>query len=143
MRYNAWKELRYFLSRGTTKGILLYTFVIASLNHGFDLIIDDIENQFPKTLVEYILSLYKDKSINRYNATLIFTTHYCEVLDLFNRQDNIWISTANRKVSLSNMYDAHELDPKLLKGKRFYNNAFQSSVNYENLMRLKKVLMHA
>ena len=91
----------------------------------------------------HILSLYKDKSINRYNATLIFTTHYCEVLDLFNRQDNIWISTANRKVSLSNMYDAHELDPKLLKGKRFYNNAFQSSVNYENLMRLKKVLMHA
>ena len=83
------EELRYFLSSGTTKGILLYTFVIASLNHGFDLIIDDIENHFPKTLVEYILSLYKDKSINRYNATLIFTTHYCEVLDLFNRQDNI------------------------------------------------------
>ena len=137
------EELRYFLSSGTTKGILLYTFVIAALKHGFDLIIDGIENHFPKTLVAYILSLYKDKSFNRYNATLIFTTHYCEVLDLFNRQDNIWISTANRKVSLSNMYDAHELNPELLKSKRLYNNTFQSSVNYEDLMRLKKELMHA
>lgn len=137
------KELLHFLSSGTTKGILLYTFVIASLKHGFDLIIDDIEKHFPKTLVAYILSLYKDKSVNRYNATLIFTTHYCEVLDLFNRQDNIWISKANGKVSLSNMHDAHELDPRLLKSKQFYSNAFQSSVNYEDLMRLKKVLMHA
>ena len=137
------KELLHFLSSGTTKGILLYTFVIASLKHGFDLIIDDIEKHFPKTLVEYILSLYKDKSVNRYNATLIFSTHYCEVLDLFNRQDNIWISKANGKVSLSNMYDAHELDPRLLKSKQFYSNAFQSSVNYEDLMRLKKELMHA
>ena len=137
------KELLHFLSSGTTKGILLYTFVIASLKHGFDLIIDDIEKHFPKTLVEYILSLYKDKSVNRYNATLIFTTHYCEVLDLFNRQDNIWISKANGKVSLSNMHDAHGLDSRLLKSKQFYSNAFQSSVNYEDLMRLKKVLMHA
>ena len=137
------EELRYFLSSGTTKGILLYTFVIAALKHGFDLIIDGIENHFPKTLVAYMLSLYKDKSVNRYNATLIFTTHYCEVLDLFNRQDNIWISTANRKVSLSNMYDAHELNPELQKSKRLYNNTFQSSVNYEDLMRLKKELMHA
>ena len=137
------EELRYFLSSGTAKGMLLYTFVVASLKHGIDLIIDGIENHFPKTLVEYMLSLYKDKSVNRYNATLIFTTHYCEILNLFNRQDNIWISKANGKVSLSNMYDAHELNPELLKGKRFYNNVFQSSVNYEDLMRLKKELMHA
>ena len=137
------EELLHFLSSGTTKGILLYTFVIASLKHGFDLIIDDIENYFPKTLVEFILSLYKDNSINQRNATLIFTTHYCEVLDLFNRQDNIWISTANRIVSLSNMYDNYGLRPELPKSKQFYNNAFQTSVNYEDLMRLKKELMHA
>lgn len=88
-----------------------------------------------------MLSFYKDKSVNRHNATLIFTTHYCEVLDLFNRQDNIWISKTNGKVSLSNMYDAYNLRPELLKSKQFYNNAFQTSVNYEDLMRLKKELM--
>ena len=137
------KELLYFLSSGTTKGMLLYTFVVASLKYGFDLIIDEVEDHFHKTLVENMLSLYKDKSVNRHNATLIFTTHYCEVLDLFNRQDNIWISKANGKVSLSNMYDDYDLRPELLKSKQFYNNAFQTSVNYEDLMKLKKELMHA
>lgn len=135
------KELLYFLSSGTTKGMLLYTFVVASLKYGFDLIIDEVEGHFHKTLVENMLSLYKDKSVNRHNATLIFTTHYCEVLDLFNRQDNIWISKANGKVSLSNMYDDYDLRPELLKSKQFYNNAFQTSVNYEDLMKLKKDLM--
>lgn len=135
------KELLYFLSSGTTKGMWLYTFVVASLKYGFDLIIDEVEDHFHKTLVENMLSLYKDKSVNRHNATLIFTTHYCEVLDLFNRQDNIWISKANGKVSLSNMYDDYDLRPELLKSKQFYNNAFQTSVNYEDLMKLKKELM--
>ena len=137
------KELLYFLSSGTTKGMLLYTFVVASLKYGFDLIIDEVEDHFHKTLVENMLSLYKDKSVNRHNATLIFTTHYCEVLDLFNRQDNIWISKANSKVSLSNMYDDYDLRPELLKSKQFYNNAFRTSVNYEDLMKLKKELMRA
>ena len=137
------KELLYFLSSGTTKGRLLYTFVAASLLNGFDLIIDEIENHFHKALVANMLSLYKDKSVNRHNATLIFTTHYCEILDLFNRQDNIWISKANGKVSLSNRYNAYDLRPELLKSKQFYNNAVQTSVNYEDLMRLKKELMHA
>ena len=136
------KELLYFLSSGTTKGRLLYTFVAASLLKGFDLIIDDIESHFHKVLVENMLSLYKDKSVNRHNATLIFTTHYCEILDLFNRQDNIWISKANGKVSLSNRYNAYDLRPELLKSKQFYNNAFQTSVNYEDLMRLKKELIN-
>lgn len=137
------KELLYFLSSGTTKGMLLYTFVVASLKYGFDLMIDEVEDHFHKTLVENILGLYKDKSVNRHNATLIFTTHYCEVLDLFNRQDNIWISKANGRVSLSNMYDDYDLRPELLKSKQFYNNTFQTAVNYEDLMKLKKELMHA
>ena len=57
--------------------------------------------------------------------------------------DDIWISKANGKVSLSNMYDDYDLRPELLKSKQFYNNAFQTSVNYEDLMKLKKELMRA
>ena len=98
------KELIYLLSSGTTKGLLLYILVVASLQNGFDLLIDEVENHFHKTLVENMISLYKDKTVNRKNATLIFTTHYCEVLDLFNRQDNIWISKSDGQVYLSNMY---------------------------------------
>lgn len=134
------KELFFKLSSGTTKGILLYILVIASLQNGFDLIVDEIENHFHKTLVENLISLYKDKTVNRKNATLIFTTHYCELLDLFNRQDNIFIAKAEKKVYLTNMYTAYDIRTELLKSKQFYNNVFQTAVNYEALMSLKKEL---
>ena len=133
-------QLVYFLSSGTTKGILLYTLMVASLKEGFDLLIDEVENHFHKTLVENMISLYKDKSVNRYNASLIFTTHYCEVLDQMGRQDNIWVCNANSNIHLSNMFEVYHIRPALLKSKQYYNNAFRTAVNYDDLMALKKVL---
>lgn len=134
-------ELVYMLSSGTTKGVLLYIFVVAALENGFDLLIDEVENHFHKTLVENMISLFKDKTVNKKSATLIFTTHYCEVLDLFNRQDNIWIAKSDKKIHLDNMYESYNIRPELLKSRQFYNNAFDTSVNYEDLMALKKELM--
>ena len=133
-------QLLYFLSSGTTKGILLYTLMVASLREGLDLLIDEVENHFHKTLVENMISLYKDKSVNKHHATLIFTTHYCEVLDQIGRQDNIWICKSNGHVHLSNMYEDYQIRAALLKSKQYYNNAFQTAVNYDDLMELKKVL---
>lgn len=134
-------ELIHLLSNGTTKGVLLYIFVVAALENGFDLLIDEVENHFHKTLVDNIISLFKDKTVNKKSATLVFTTHYCEVLDLFNRQDNIWIAKSDDKIHLDNMYETYNIRPELLKSRQFYNNAFDTSVNYEDLMALKKELM--
>ena len=80
-------------------------------------------------------------NVNKHNATLIFTTHYCELLDLFNRQDNIWIAKANDKVYIKNMYEDYTLRTELLKSKQFYNNAFKTAVNYDELMNMKRKLM--
>ena len=85
--------------------------------------------------------LYKDKSVNKKNATLIFSTHYCELLDLFNRSDNIWITHSRGKIEIENMYENYGLRTELLKSKKFYRNAFDTAVNYEALMDLKKELM--
>ncbi len=134
------QELYYRLSSGTTKGLALYTTVILSLKKGFDLMIDEIENHFHKTLVENIISLYRDKSINKHNSTLIFATHYCEILDLFDRQDNIYITKSDEKVRIYNMYKDFEVRSELLKSRQFYNNVFKTAVNYEALMDLKKEL---
>ena len=88
-----------------------------------------------------MLSLYMDKTVNRHGATLLFSTHYCEVLDLFNRQDNIWVCQTDTKIAVRNMYESFDVRSDLLKSKRFYNNAFQTAVNYEELMNLKRKLM--
>lgn len=133
-------QLVHFLSSGTTKGLLLYTLMVGSLREGFDLIIDEVENHFHKTLVENMLSLYRDKKVNRKNAALIFSTHYIETLDQMGRQDNIWICHADEKIRIANMYDDYKIRPELLKSKRYYENTFGTAVNYDHLMDLKKVL---
>lgn len=133
-------QLVHFLSSGTTKGLLLYTLMVASLREGFDLIIDEVENHFHKTLVENMLSLYRDKKVNRKNAALIFSTHYIETLDQMGRQDNIWICHADEKIRIANMYEDYKIRQELLKSKRYYENTFGTAVNYDHLMDLKKVL---
>lgn len=135
------KELYSMLSSGTSKGIWLFTYVVYSLKYGTDLVIDEIENHFHKTLVENLVNLYKDKSVNKKNATLIFTTHYCELLDLFNRSDNIYITKYDKKIRLENVYRDYNFRPELSKSKKFYSNAFDTNVNYESLMDFKRELM--
>ncbi len=135
------KELYSMLSSGTSKGIWLFTYVVYSLKNGTDLVIDEIENHFHKTLVENLVNLYKDKSVNKKNATLIFTTHYCELLDLFNRSDNIYITKYDKKIRLENVYRDYNFRPELSKSKKFYSNAFNTNVNYESLMDFKRELM--
>ncbi len=134
------QELYSRLSSGTIKGIVLYVLVYLSLRLGCDLIIDEIENHFHKTLVENIITLYKDKSVNKNNSTLILATHYCEILDIFGRQDNIFITKSEGKVRVYNMYRDFDIRPELLKSKQFYNDVFKTAVNYEALMDFKKVL---
>lgn len=135
------RELYSMLSSGTTKGFGLFTFVVYSLRSGCDIVIDEIENHFHKTLVENLVNLYKDKSVNKRNATLIFTTHYCELLDLFNRTDNIYITKYTDKIKLENVYKDYKFRPELSKSNKFYSNAFDTGINYDALMNFKKELM--
>lgn len=134
-------ELYEILSSGTTKGFGLFTFVVYSLRTGADLIIDEIENHFHKMLVENLVNLYKDKSVNKKNATLIFTTHYCEILDLFNRSDNIYISKYDKAITLENMHQDYKFRTELSKSNKFYQNAFNTNISYDALMAFKKELM--
>ena len=134
-------ELYEILSSGTTKGFGLFTFVVYSLRTGADLIIDEIENHFHKTIVENLINLYKDKTVNKKNATLIFTTHYCEILDLFGRKDNIYICKYDKAIILENMHNDYKLRSELSKSNKFYQNEFNTNVSYDALMNFKKELM--
>lgn len=133
--------LNEYLSSGTSKGFDLYSSVLYCLKAGKVLIVDEIENHFHKTLVENLINLFKDKSVNKSGAVLIFTTHYCELLDLFNRTDNIFVTKHFDKVTIENVYEKYDSRNDVLKSRKFYNNAFGTNVNYELLMNFKMELM--
>lgn len=94
---NAIPNQNYLLSSGTAKGGNLLFWLKGVIRNGGYLIIDELENHFHKRLVQFVIDLFNDKSINRKGATLIFTTHYAEILDSIERKDNIFILRRNLK----------------------------------------------
>lgn len=96
-------ELNNYLSSGTIKGINLFVDIEETLRTGGYLIIDEIENHLHKSIVMNIIKLFST-NINSNGATLIFSTHYSEVIDILDRTDMVYISTKEEnKVSIQKM----------------------------------------
>ena len=135
------KEALHLLSNGTIKGIDLYIRVAILLKTGGTMIIDEIENCFHKSLVNNLLFLITDKTLNKNNAQIIFSTHYVEILDIFDRRDNIFIMhKTNNEIHLNNLYDDYEFRTEILKSKGFNNNKFNTLLNYNQLVKVKRLL---
>lgn len=131
------------LSNGTIKGIELYANVINVLKTGGILLIDEIENCFHKNLVNNIFFLIEDRKINKKNSMIIFTTHYFEILDAFNRRDSIFIlHKKDNKISISNLYSDYNVRTELLKSKQFNNNTFDTLLNYDILMDVRRGILN-
>ncbi|EUJ31286.1 AAA family ATPase [Listeria cornellensis] len=92
-------ELEKYLSSGTIKGISILINMMTVLNTGGYLLIDEIENHLNKTIVINIIDMFTS-SLNKNGATLIFTTHYSEILDSIDRSDSIYILHKYKNISL-------------------------------------------
>jgi len=137
-------ELGNVLSSGTKKGLLLYSYVYLSLALGNTLIIDEIEKSFHKNLVDNIILLYNDSAINVKHATLIFSTHYLEIIDTLNRRDSIFVMHKDDGIiAADNMYEKYHFRSELSKSKQYNNNAFNTLLNYDLLMKIKREMIKA
>lgn len=81
-------ELEIYLSSGTLRGLDLYGRIAQVMHCGGYLLVDETENHFNKVLVENIIDLFQSP-INQKGASLIFSTHYSELLDTVKRMDGI------------------------------------------------------
>ncbi|MEA1975236.1 MAG: ATP-binding protein [Bacillota bacterium] len=93
---NTMPNQNYLLSSGTAKGGNVLYWLKGIIRSGGYLIIDELENHFHKRLVQFVIELFNDNEINRNGATLIFTTHYAEILDSIERKDNIYVLRRNK-----------------------------------------------
>lgn len=67
------------------------------------LIVDELENHFNKEIAATLVRFFLDKKVNKKGATLIFSTHYSELLDEFERNDNIYIIRNKEGISAENL----------------------------------------
>ena len=81
-----------------------------------------------------------DSRLNRKGGTLIFTTHYPELLDEFDRNDGICIVRNRNGIAVENL--SHILKRNDIKKSDAYQSGFleETTPAYEAYMRLKKNL---
>lgn len=135
-------ELISILSSGTFRGIELYLRAIKAIKLVKVFIVDEIENCFQKNVVFNLIFLFNDERINKNNAQLIFSTHYTEILDILNRQDSINITHKNNgRINIKNLKE-YDIRVELSKSKQFDNNTFNTSINYQQLMDVRRNLIN-
>lgn len=104
---NSFTNITKYLSSGTAKGISLYGFIMLTLESGGIIFIDEIEDHFNHTIVDTFIEYFTDKTININHGTLIFSTHYSEILDQIDRTDEEYITRRNEKISLQRYSQTH------------------------------------
>lgn len=134
--------LEEVMSSGTYRGLFLFAASMLTFKAGGTILIDEIENSFNKNLIQNLFMLFNDTRINKKGASLIYTTHYSELLDESNRCDNInVIHRDGDSITCKNMHTSYKLRTDLSKSKQFDQNAFDNFTNYEKLAELRKLLI--
>lgn len=104
---NSFTNITKYLSSGTAKGISLYGFIMFALESGGIIFIDEIEDHFNHTIIDAFIEYFTDKTINVNHGTLIFSTHYSEILDQIDRTDEEYITRRDKKISLQRYSQTH------------------------------------
>ena len=137
---NKAEELEQYLSSGTIKGIITFSMVKEVLQSGGYLLVDEIENHFNKEIVTTLIRFFMDSRLNKNGGTLIFTTHYPELLDEYDRNDGIYIVRNRNGITVENL--SYILKRNDIKKSDAYQSGFLEGTTpaYEAYMRLKKSL---
>ena len=137
------EDLNRYLSSGTIKGIRTFNNVISVLQYGGYVLVDEIEDHFNHEIVATLVRFFMDPEINPHGASLIFSTHYPELLDEFDRNDSIYITRNQNGITAENLSDIlHRNDIK--KSDAYQSGYLEGTVPmYESYLELKKKIQAA
>ena len=82
--------LEEVLSSGTVRGFSLVQSALRALGSGGYLLVDEVENHLNRQLVNVIIDLFTSRKTNPRGATIVFTSHYAQLLDHIHRKDNVY-----------------------------------------------------
>lgn len=140
---NHFSELNRYLSSGTIKGINIFNKAMKIFETGGYLIVDELENHFNHEIVSTLIHLFMDKKVNCNGAMLIFSTHYSELLDEFDRNDNIYIVRNKQGISIENLSSILKRND-IKKSEAYQSGYLEGTVPmYEVYMELRRTLIKA
>lgn len=96
-------------SEGTKKLIAVLPVILVALREGRLVIIDELDAKLHPKLLRHIISMFKNREINRHGAQLIFTSHDMATMkNTVFRRDEIWFAALDEKHS-SDIYSLYEI----------------------------------
>lgn len=136
-------ELNNYLSSGTVKGMITFTLAQEVLQSGGYIVVDEVENHFNKEIVTTLMRFFMDSKLNKNGGTLIFSTHYPELLDEYDRNDSIFITRNCNGITVENL--SNILKRNDIKKSDAYQSGFLEGTTptYEAYMQLKKSIAAA
>lgn len=134
-------QLNRYLSSGTVKGINIFFNALQTFKQGGYLIVDELENHFNQEIVSTLIRFYANKKINSKGAMILFSTHYAELLDQFDRNDNVYIVRNKGGITAESL--AATLKRNDIKKSEAYQSGFLNGTTpvYETYLALKKEML--
>lgn len=133
-------EIEKYLSSGTIKGINVFMNALLCFIEGGYLIVDELENHFNEEIVTTLVRFFMNPNVNRNGATLIYSTHYSELLDEYDRNDCIYIVRNRGGIYTENLSLILKRND-IKKSEAYESGYLEGTVPiYESYMALKKVL---
>lgn len=135
---NNFATIELYLSSGTAKGVTLYQYVLHALETGGIIFIDELENHFNHAIVRTFIEYFTDPDINKNHATLVFSTHYSELLDDLERGDQIYIAIRKEKMTFTRFSNT-DMREDISRTEVFdADNLKGTSPDYKSYMALRK-----
>ncbi|PNV64024.1 AAA family ATPase [Clostridium sp. chh4-2] len=133
-------EIEKYLSSGTIKGINVFMNALLCFVDGGYLIVDELENHFNEEIVTTLVRFFMNPNVNKNGATLIYSTHYSELLDEFERNDCIYIVRNRGGIYAENLSIILKRND-IKKSEAYESGYLEGTVPvYDSYLALKKIL---
>lgn len=97
-------------SKGTVRMMELAGYWLETLQNGYVLIVDELDNSLHPQLMRFLVQLFHDPTQNKKNAQLIFSTHDTHLLRLdFFRRDQIWFTEKDSQSFQTELYSLFDI----------------------------------
>lgn len=131
-------DINKYLSSGTIRGIFLFSEALNTLQNGGYILVDELEDHFNKEIVCTIIRIFKNNKLNKNGGTLIYSTHYPELLDEYDRNDNIFITKNQDGITVENL--SYLLKRNDIKKSEVYQSGYLKGTtpSYNSYIELKR-----
>ena len=100
-------------SEGTKKLVSVLQVILIALDEGRLVVMDELDAKLHPKLLKYVINMFKDKTINKHGAQLLFTSHDMTTMkNTVFRRDEIWFSALNKnhESEIYSLYDIRRED---------------------------------